>query len=135
MLLDVIDRIGSILDDPDIALDTTGAEPTAYEPNTLYVFDDGDAPILNDETGPARRQDFNLLAVLMLDDRGEEARQDRTEAISTELSSRRDAYIDRLLQRESCDLWDHIAVTSDADFTSNFEGRAIAVRIQGYRYA
>lgn len=134
MILDVIDRIGQTLTDPDVKLDTSGKEPATYDPGTLYVFADGDVPLVNDETGLAGREDFDLLAVLMLDDAGEEARQDRTEAVTAALSSRRDDYIARLQQRESCDLWDHLTVTSDADFTSNFEGRAIALRIQGYRH-
>jgi hypothetical protein len=133
MLDEVLDRINAVLTDPDVITDGSKKEPATYDPGTLYVFPDTEAAITQDETGPPGRQDFNLLAVYMASDRGEEARQQRTAAVTAALSSRRDAYIDRLQQRESCDLWDHIAVSSDADFTSNFEGRAIAVRIQGYR--
>jgi hypothetical protein len=133
MIDEVIDRVNSLLTDPGVAIDGTRKEPATFENETVYVWPAADVQMTQDETGPPGRQDFNLLAVYVAADHGEEARQDRTLAVSTVLQSRRDAYIDRLQQRESCDLWDHIAVTSDDDYSSNFEGRAIAVRIQGYR--
>jgi hypothetical protein len=134
MITDVLARIGSILVDPDVKLDESGKEPATYEPGTLYVFNDGDVARSGAETGPPGREAFDVLAVYMASDRGEEARQERTAEVTAVLLSRRDAYIARLQQRESCDLWDHIAVSSDEDYTTNFEGRAVAVRIQGYRH-
>lgn len=131
---DVIDRIGTILVDPDVTLDDSGKEPATFEPGTLYVFADGDTAVSGAETGPPSREAFDLLAVYMAADKGEEARQERTQAVTAVLLSRRDSYIDRLQQRESCDLWAHIDVSSEEDYTTNFEGRAVAVRIQGYRY-
>lgn len=135
MLIDIVDRIRSVLTDPDVRVDTTGKMPATFEPRTLYVFPDpeSDATIDGAESGPPSRQNFSILSVYMASDRGEESRQERTQAVSDVLSSRRDDYIERLQARESCDLWDHVEVTSDADWTSNFEGRAIAVRASGYR--
>lgn len=134
--LDIVDRIRSVLTDPDVKVDDSGKVPATFEPETLYVFPnpDVDERIDSLETGPPDRQNFSILAVYVARDRGEEARQKRSDAVTAVLSSRRDAYIDRLQQRESCDLWDYIAVTSDADWTTNFEGRAVAVRADGYRF-
>lgn len=133
-VLPIVDRIRAIVADPDVVTDDTGAEPQTFDPNTVYVFPDGDSELVGAETGPPGRQNFDVLAVFMADDRGEEARRERTQDVTTVLLSRRDTWIDRLQQRESCDLWAHISVSSDEDYTSNFEGRAIAVRVQGYRY-
>lgn len=133
MIQDVLDRIGAIVVDPGDALDDSGKEPATFEPGTWYVFE-GESAMIGAETGPPGRENFDVTAVYMAKDFGEEARQERTGEVTAVLISRRDDAIDRLQQRESCDLWQHIDVSSDEDYTSNFEGRAVAVRIQGYRF-
>jgi phosphomannomutase len=137
MLLDLIDRILTFIDpDPAIAKDASGRMPDTMEPNTLYLFPDPDADIafVNEETGPARRQNFRLIALLLADAENEEATQTRLASVTGVLSSKRDDYLAKFAARESCDLWEHVEATADMDFTRNFEGRAVALMISGYRY-
>ena len=133
MLLDLIDRILTFLD-PTAKLDTSGRIPDTFAIDTLYLFPDGDQNFVNEETGPARKQEFSLVAVYLADAEGEEPAQTRLASVTSVLSSKRDDYIARLAARESCDLWDHVEADADMDWSRNFEGRAVAVRINGYRY-
>lgn len=136
LLIDLIDRVGAMLEPTptDIAIDTSARAPDVFEPGTLYVFPDGDSTVDSMETGPPSRESFDLIAVLVADDEGEESRQQRTAGVTEVLSSKRDEYQLRLAAIRSCDLWANIDASVDADWTSNFNGRAVALRIRGYRF-
>lgn len=136
IVTDICDRILSIAElDPGVQKDTSGTAPDTFEPNTAYCYpEQSPQELRQDETGPARRQAFRLLLLYMAPAWLEEASLTRDADVTTVLSSRRDDYLSRLAVVESCDLWAHIEATSDVDAESNFEGRACAVAINGYRY-
>lgn len=136
-LIDLTDRLIDTLEtDATVTKDRSGRVPDTFEPNTLYVFPDGssDTRIFNMETGPPSVEEFHLLAVFMADAGMEEARQERSTTVSEGLSSKRDLYMQRLSAVKSCDLWDQIEADVDSDWQTNFEGRAVALRINGYRF-
>src|SRR5688572_17876099 len=128
-LLPVADRLHSIESDPTIGHDTSMRAPDTFDVDTLYVFPDGEQRVFQTESGPARTQEFRMMMVLLLDAEGEEARQERTDAVTEALSSKRDEYLSWLADRQSCDLWDHIEGSADMDWQQTFEGRAVAVRV------
>jgi hypothetical protein len=135
VILDLIDRILTFLDpDPQVRKDSSGRIPDTFEPGTLYLFPDDEIEYVNVESGPPRQQNFKLIALYVADAEGEEPAQTRLARVTGVLSSKRDDYLAKLTARESCDLWDHIEGSSDMDWTRNFEGRAVAVRIEGYRF-
>lgn len=135
LLTELMDRIGDVIElDATIARDRSGRAPDTFDVDTLYVFPDGETSLTNAETGPPSQEFFRLIALFVADAGMEEARLERTEAVTDVLSSRRDDYMMRLASVQSCDLWDHIEASVDADWSSNFEGRAIALHIVGYRF-
>jgi len=136
-LIDIIERVAQRIElDGSVVRDLTGREPDTFEPNVLYVYPTPDAEqaIINDETGPARRQNFSVTATYVADDQGEEPHQIRLQAVTDVLSSKRDAYLARMAEVESCDLWDQIVARANMDEVRNFDGRAVAIRIDGYRF-
>jgi len=135
--LAIIDRIVAYCEpspDPSLTIDTSGKQPDEFRPNTLYAWTDQEDTIVNTETGPARQENFFVLVLFVADANDEEAQQERQAEVSNLLSSRRDAYLERLADRDSIDLWAHIEAEADMDWTTNFEGRAVAIRVTGYRF-
>lgn len=134
--LSIIDRILAYCEPSPvgITIDDSGKQPDEFRPNTLYGFSEVDDAIVNDETGPARRENFAVTVIFVGDALDEEPQQERLSSVSNLLSSRRDAYLERLADRDSIDLWAHIEAEADMDWTTTFEGRAVAIRVTGYRY-
>jgi len=134
--LSIIDRILSYLEPAPvgITIDGSGKQPDEFRPNTLYGFSESDDAVVNDETGPARRENFSVTAILVGDALDEEPSQERRAAVTNLLSSKRDLYLERLADRDSIDLWAHIEAEADMDWITTFEGRAVAIRVTGYRF-
>jgi hypothetical protein len=131
--LDVVDQIrASIEPDPAIAKDPTGERPFEFEPETLYVWSEGEGRRI--AAGQQDREEFEILILYVADNEGEEALQQRDPDVTEKLDMRRDAYLAWIRDHEATPAWDHLSGDADPDYVRGFEGRAVAVRASGYRF-
>lgn len=132
--LAIIDALAAIETDPDVIVDSSGEEPDEFEVGHLYVFSDEEDRLVGDESGPQRRLEWTVMLVFVGDAGGEEPTLTRSEAVTEALSTKRDAYLAAIADRDAGTIWDHAEGEADMDWTSSFEGRAVAVRVRGYTF-
>lgn len=131
-MIDVIDALLTVESDATIAIDRSGQRPAEFRPETLYAWIETNARRI--AAGLQDREDFTALVVFVGDNEGEEAQQVRGSAVTDRLVAKRDAYLSWIRDHEATPTWDHVEGDSDMDFVRTFEGRAVAVRVDGYRY-
>ena len=114
--------------------DDSASEPYIYEAGTLYVYEDALEERI--AAGEQLMQEFEIMAVFVMDTVLEQATQDRRREITEALSSVRDAWLDAIAQvraRED-ELWSNMKGRADHDLIRALEVRGFAVRFIGYRY-
>jgi hypothetical protein len=131
-VIDVIDALLEVEADPTVEIDRSGTRPEAFRPHALYAWTELDERVI--ACGLQDRENFAVELVYVAENQGEEAQQQRLDAVTQELEDKRDAMIAWIRDRESTPTWDHVEATADMDFVRTFEGRAVAVRADGYRY-
>ena len=112
-----------------IALDT---EPLIWEPNRLYVYPIRVAEIPF-ETAASRRQEFDLNAVVVVDNEGEEARSERSETLAQWLDNRRGQYLAAVRANQAGPPWSMLRGLVDTTSPRMLDKRSAAVRISGWR--
>lgn len=133
MIAEILADIRTILEPgAAVAKDLTEAKPFAYAPQTLYVYPErvSEVPI---ETGPTRRQDFTVRVELTGPDLGEEASQQRDQAVSAFLDGRRGAYFAAVRANERGARWDHLRAAEDPNGPATLQVRGIGLRLSGYK--
>lgn len=139
MILDVCGALATILipapvpPDPDpitrVALDI---EPMTWNVEHLYVYP---TRVIESgfETGASRRQDFDLLAVYVTDNEGEEAHMERSTVLGTRLDDIRGAMLAAVRGNQATALWSYISALTDSTSPRTLDKRSASVRITGWR--
>lgn len=114
-----------------VTVDPTGAEPLEWEPDTLYVYVARlvEVPF---ETGPTRRQDFTITAVLPVES-DEDARQERRAAITDELDTKLGSYLAAVRVNQRTPTWDHLQA-AQRPAPRTIKTRSVAIDMSGYRF-
>lgn len=112
-----------------VALDT---EPLVWKANHLYIYPVRVAEVPF-ETDRARRQEFDLNAVLVVDNEGEEARSERLEALAQWLDLRRGQYLAAVRTNQTGVAWSMLRGLVDTTSPRMLDKRSAAVRISGWR--
>lgn len=139
MILDVCSSLSTLLipvpvpPDPDtiarIVLDT---EPLEWITETLYVY-----PVAVDEvpfeTASGRRQEFDLMAVYVTDNDGEEAQLTRSPALAIRLDDVRGTMLAAIRDNQSGPPWGFIRGSTNDTSPRTLDKRSASVRITGWR--
>lgn len=158
-MLDLIDAIAELLepwqpDEPRLrngslevaaqsgtVVDLNAAEPVIWQPNHLYLWDEGDQHALAGVGNPPEeREVFEVTAIYVADSQDEEAKQRRTRAVSEALDLKRHEYAAAIAANRSkyvsggATPWSHLESSLDADFVRDINVRGFALRITGYRF-
>lgn len=132
-MIEIVDRLRTGMEQtPGVVHDDSGEEPDTYEPEHVYAFPVRDATLPAD--GLQTRTEFGIRIVYVADNEGEEAIAERDPDVTLALSDKRDAYLEWIREHAATDLWDHVDADADADFVRNFDGRAVAVLVSGFRF-
>jgi hypothetical protein len=132
-VIDVLDGLRAMEGDPTVAIDDSGQRPEFFRPRTLYAWIETQE-LVGAEAGPGQQERFSVTLVYVAENEGEEAQQQRSSDVTDELSTKRDDYLAWIRAHEATPVWDHVAGDADMDFVRTFEGRAVAVRADGYRF-
>jgi hypothetical protein len=136
MALDICRALTTLLEpvtDPDVVVrKALDVEPLTWDVGTLYVYPTRVAEVPF-ETDHARRQDFELNAVLIVDNEGEEAKLERNEALAELLDDRRGSYLSVLRANQTTELWSMLRGVVDTTSPRMLDKRSAAVRISGWR--
>lgn len=132
-MIDVLDALRAMETDPSVEVDASGQRPEFFRPRAFYAWLDREER-RSVEAGPGEREEFTVTLVYVAENQGEEAQLQRQADVTDELSSKRDGYLAWIRDHEATPTWDHVAGDSDMDFVRTFEGRAVAVRADGYRF-
>lgn len=135
MILDVCSALALLLEPPvvpDIVRVALDLEPLTWEANHLYVYPVrvSEVPF---ETGHSRRQEFDLNAVYIADNGGEEAQLERSEALAVLLDMKRGQYMQAVRANQATGLWSMLRAVSDSASPRTLDNRSAAVRISGWR--
>lgn len=134
MILDICAALGAILEpEPSgVAVEALDAEPLTWEAGKLYVY-----PIRVDEepfeTGPSRRQVFDLSCVFVTSNLGEEARQKRSPDLASTLDGKRGAYLEAVRTNQSGPPWGMLRGRSDTTSPRMLDKRSAAIQVSGWR--
>jgi hypothetical protein len=122
-------------------VDLNAAEPFSWEPNHLYLWDEGDIHALAGVGNPPEEQErFSIAAIYVADSGDEEAQRRRTRTVSAALSQKRHEYAAAIAANRSkyatggATPWAHLESSLDADLLREFNVRGFALRITGYRF-
>jgi len=138
MIIDVCSALGAILEPapappgvqvPTVALD---AEPLIWDLGKLYVYPlrVAEEPF---ETSHARRQEFELAAVRIVSNEGEEAQQHRKPELAAELDAIRGVYMAAVRHNQSTTTWMMIKAFMDTTSPRMLDKRSAGVRVSGWR--
>lgn len=131
-MIDVLDALLALEADPAVTIDVSGQRPVEFRGRHLYAWIESIERRI--AAGLQDREDFRVLLAFVADNAGEEALMQRDTDVTDELSTKRDAYLAWIRDHEATPTWDHVEGNADMDFVRTFEGRAVAVRVDGYRY-
>jgi hypothetical protein len=136
-VIPVIDAVRAMLE-PTLpagsSSDNSASEPFIFEERTLYVYEDALEEHI--AAGFQLEQTFEIVAVYVSASNPEEATQQRTRAITEELSSLRDAWFATIAEvraRED-ELWSDMIGRAEHDLVRALEVRGFAVRFIGRRF-
>jgi hypothetical protein len=134
MILDVCSSLAGLMvaapiEATPVVLD---AEPLVWSVDTLYVY-----PVRVDEvpfeTAASRRQEFDLAAVFVRDNNGEEAKLERDPALAIELDNVRGSMMAAVRDNQSTPLWGVIRALTDNTSPRTLDKRSAMVRVTGWR--
>lgn len=139
MILDVCGSLAGllipspVLPEPDpltrVALDV---EPLTWEVEHLYVYPQR-VEETGFETGSSRRQDFDIMAVYVTDNVGEEAHLERSTILGERLDTIRGRMMDAVRTNQSTALWSYIRALTDNAAPRTLDKRSASIRVTGWR--
>jgi hypothetical protein len=132
VIVDVCAALGALLEAAPIEVVPLDAEPLVWDLGKLYVY-----PVRVDEvpfeTSTARRQEFELNAVRILSNDGEEARQHRSAELAAELDEIRGGYLELVRHNQAGPPWQMLSGRSDTTSPRMLDKRSAGIRVSGWR--
>lgn len=136
---DILAGIRTLTAASGVEQDVTGAEPYDWRPGTQYVYMADPVREVAIETGPTSRQDFAARLVEVFDaavageSAHEEAARTRYAAITDAIDARLEALLAIFRANRRTATWGQVQVEVDPRPPATLTGRALALRITGYR--
>lgn len=128
----MLEALRTLLADPDIVTDVTGAEPYDWDAGHQYLWPAEGSPVDRSiETGPSARIDFDIRYVYLVDAH-ESAGREREAVITAAIDARQEAVLAMVRENRSSAAWLHLQAAADTRPPATLTTRALGLRLTGY---